>query len=80
MAFFPKLVNPMRVHGHKRPAALGAFFGGPRPYGFAAAPTRPGRVHGGGVTPALHGLFRAGTAVGVSHINAMATNISRGKG
>lgn len=75
-----KLVKAGRVVGHQRPATLGTFFSGPRPVGFAAAPTRPGRVHGGTVTPALHGLFRAGKAVGISQINAIATNIQRGKG
>jgi len=50
---------------------------GERQYGFV--PTRPGRPIGLGTTPALQGLFRAGRrAVGVSQINAMATNIYRG--
>lgn len=60
--------------------SLGVFFAGPRPYGFAAAPTRPGRRHGGGKTPALAGLFRAGRVVGISRINTIATNIHRGQG
>jgi hypothetical protein len=57
--------------------ALGLFVVGPkRPYGYP--PTRPGRRTGVGITPALTGLFRAGRTVGVSQINAMATNIRRG--
>ena len=60
--------------------SLGAFFEGPRPYGFAAAPTRPGRRHGAVTVPALHGLFRAGRSVGISRINTIATNIHRGQG
>lgn len=50
---------------------------GERQYGFV--PTRPGRPIGLGLTPALHGIFRAGRrVVGVSQINAMATNVYRG--
>lgn len=57
--------------------ALGVFVNGPaRPYGFS--PSRPGRAQGLGETPALLGMFRAGRTVGVSTINAMATNIRRG--
>lgn len=63
------------------PAAVGAFFSGPRvAYGFAAAPTRPGRKHGGGVTPVLHGLFQAGKVRQISRINIMQNNIHRGSG
>ena len=59
------------------PRALGVFVQGPaRPYGFS--PHRPGRRPGLGETPALLGMFRAGRTVGVSTINAMATNIRRG--
>jgi hypothetical protein len=32
------------------------------------------------MTPALEGLFRAGKVVGISQINAMATNVTRGSG
>lgn len=57
--------------------ALGTFVVGPaRPYGFS--PRRPGRRPGLGETPALLGMFRAGRTVGVSTINAMATNVRRG--
>lgn len=50
---------------------------GERQYGFV--PTRPGRPIGLGTVPALQGLFRAGRrTVGVSQINAMATNLYRG--
>jgi hypothetical protein len=63
----------------KMPAAPGVFIEGPglnKP-GYVTA--RPGRSHGGpGVTPALVGMFRAGRVVGVSQINAMATNVRRG--
>jgi hypothetical protein len=48
-----------------------------RQYGFV--PTRPGRARGVGTTPALQGFFRAGSrTVGISQINAMATNLYRG--
>ena len=60
--------------------SLGAFFAGPWPYGFAAAPTKPGRKHGGTVTPALHGLFQSGRPVAISRINTIAINIHRGQG
>jgi hypothetical protein len=60
--------------------SLGSFFSGPRPYGALAAPTRPGRKLGGATYPALHGLFRAGSVVGVSQLNTIATNIHRGQG
>lgn len=63
-----------------RPAALGVLFKGPRPYGFMAAPTRPGRVHGGGSYPVLHGLFQAGKVKAISPVNIMQTNIFRGQG
>jgi hypothetical protein len=60
-------------------AAAGVFTVGPnRPAGMS--PTRVGRVGGLGTTPALYGMFRAGRTVGVSQINAMATNIRRGGG
>lgn len=50
---------------------------GERQYGFV--PTRPGRPIGLGTTPALQGFFRAGRrTLGVSQINAMATNVYRG--
>lgn len=61
-------------------AALGSFFTGPRPYGFAAAPTRPGRKVGGAVYPAISGLFQAGKVKAISQINTMATLIHRGQG
>jgi hypothetical protein len=61
-----------------RPAALGAFNVGPKAYGFQPAVPRQrgGLPH----TPALSGLFRAGKVVGISQINAMATNVTRGSG
>jgi hypothetical protein len=45
-----------------------------------AAPSVLGRRIGFAPTPAVNGLFRRGPAVGVSRINAMATDISRGSG
>lgn len=63
-----------------RPAALGTLFAGPRPYGFMAAPTRPGRRHGGGSYPVLHGLFQAGKVRAISQVNIMQTNVFRGQG
>jgi hypothetical protein len=59
-------------------SASGQFFSGPRPYGFAAAPTRPGRKHGGGVYPVLHGLFQAGKVRQISPLSIMQSNIHRG--
>jgi hypothetical protein len=57
--------------------ATGVFLSGrDKPYGFV--PTRPGRRAGLGETPALGGMFRAGRTVGVSQINAIATNVWRG--
>lgn len=68
------------AHAAAHPA-LGVFFSGPRPYGFAAAPTRPGRKVRAAHVPALHGLFRhGGPAIAVSDINRIATNIHRGQG
>jgi hypothetical protein len=52
---------------------------GPKVYGFA--PGVPLMRGGVGRTPALTGLFRAGRiTVGISKINAMATNVLRGSG
>jgi len=51
---------------------------GPKSFGF-----KPGLpiVRGiQGHTPALTGLFRSGRVVGISQINAMATNVLRGSG
>lgn len=59
------------------PRALGVFRPGP-PTQYGMVPRRPGRRPGLGETPALNGMFRAGRTVGVSTINAMATNIRRG--
>lgn len=59
-----------------RPPALGAFNLGPKVYGFM--PAVPRQRGGLGVTPALNGLFRAGPVVGISQINAIATNVMRG--
>lgn len=57
--------------------ATGVFVrGSDRPVGFV--PTRPGRRSGLGETPALGGMFRAGRTVGVSQMNAIATNVWRG--
>lgn len=61
-----------------RPAALGAFNVGPKAYGFQ--PAVPRQRGGQSMTPALEGLFRAGKVVGISQINAMATNVTRGSG
>lgn len=61
-----------------RPAALGAFNVGPKVYGYV--PAVPRQRGGPGATPALEGLFRAGKVVGISQINAMATNVTRGSG
>lgn len=71
-----------RAPGRAHPA-LGSFI---RPgvigYGGFAAPVVPGRKVGLATTPALNGLFRKGDgrtpSIGVSQINAMATNIFRG--
>jgi hypothetical protein len=61
-----------------RPAALGSFGVGPKAFGYMPAVPRQ---RGGLVsTPAINGLFRAGPVVGVSLINLMATNITRGGG
>jgi hypothetical protein len=69
-----------KISRSPRPAALGTFWSGPRGYGALAAPTRPGRRTGVAWTPAVTGFFRAGKAVGISQINAMATNVPRGSG
>jgi hypothetical protein len=61
-----------------RPAALGAFAVGPKVPGFV--PGVPRQRGGQGMTPALEGLFRSGRVVGISQINAMATNVTRGSG
>ncbi len=61
-----------------RPIALGAFAVGPKSYGFV--PAVPRQRGGKGDTPAIAGLFRAGPVVGVSLINLMATNVTRGGG
>jgi hypothetical protein len=63
---------------NSRPAALGAFNAGPKLYGFV--PAVPRQRGGLSTTPALEGLFRAGKVVGISQINAMATNVTRGSG
>jgi len=57
---------------------LGTVIRGREQYGLFAAPVIPGRPKGLGNTPAINGLFRRGPAVGISQINAMATNIPRG--
>lgn len=61
-----------------RPLALGAFAVGPKSYGFV--PAVPRQRAGKGDTPALTGIFRAGPVIGISQINAMATNVTRGSG
>ncbi len=61
-----------------RPAALGAFAVGPKSFGFV--PAVPRQRAGNGTTPALLGIFRAGPVIGISQINAMATNVTRGGG
>jgi hypothetical protein len=63
---------------NRRSPALGTFAGGPKLYGFV--PAVPRQRGGAGVTPALLGMFRAGPTVGVSQINAIATNFTRGSG
>lgn len=69
----------MSVPRHSpRPAALGAFAVGPKAYGFV--PAVPRQRGGKGDTPALDGFFRSGRVVGVSLINLMATNVTRGGG
>lgn len=59
-----------------RPAA-GVFVRGPFPYGYSVPRLPRGGVDG---KPALEGLFRSTGhgAIGVSQINAIATNIRRG--
>jgi hypothetical protein len=79
MASTPTFGRPNRQAGTS-PSAVGVLFQGPRPFGFAAAPTRPGRKHGGGVFPVLHGLFQAGKVRQISRINIMQNNIHRGNG
>lgn len=49
-------------------------------FGVLAAPSLPGRRIGNGVTPAIGGLFRRGPAIGISQINAIATNVLQGPG
>lgn len=67
--------------GMPRSPALGVMSGRARTgYGLLAAPTVIGRRVGLAVTPAIGGLFRRGPAVGISQINAIATNIMRGSG
>lgn len=67
--------------GMSRSPALGSFSGRARTgYGLLAAPTVIGRRVGVPITPAIGGLFRRGPAVGISQINAIATNIMRGAG
>lgn len=52
----------------------------PKDYGFKPGVPQP-RPTPGGWTPALTGLFRTGRlVVGISQINAMATNVLRGSG
>jgi hypothetical protein len=61
-----------------QPTAIGTF-ATVRDFPQGYVPPRLGRRGGLGVTPALHGLFRTGNrTVGISQINAMATNIPRG--
>ena len=76
-----KFGGPVQSIGLNRPqpTAIGTFatVGNGLPQGYV--PPRPGRRIGIGQTPALQGLFRAGArTVGISEINAMATNIWRG--
>lgn len=70
-----------RVEQRRRtpPQVLGAFAVGPKSYG--VAPASFSRGPGLSITPALSGLFRNGRVhVGISQINTMATNITRGGG
>lgn len=68
------------LSSHRTPA-LGVWSGHARTqYGLLAAPSRTGRKVGTPITPSIGGLFRRGPAVGISQINAMATNILRGSG
>jgi hypothetical protein len=62
-----------------QPTAIGVF-ATVRDFPQGYVPSRPGRRGGLGITPALHGLFRAGRVVGISQINAIATNVPRGGG
>jgi hypothetical protein len=70
-------VGRTELRGEGR-APLGTFIKGRKQYGLFAGPVVQGRAEGLAWTPALTGLFRAGRTVGVSQINAMATNILRG--
>jgi hypothetical protein len=61
------------------PLALGTFGMTNKSYGLVPASFQPRA--GYGTTPALGGLFRAGTlTVGISQVNAMATHVNRGSG
>jgi hypothetical protein len=73
----PKFKNP-DAGRRAMPAAPGVFIHGPGLNKPGYVTPRPGRRQGLGVTPALVGMFRAGRVVGVSQINAMATNVRRG--
>jgi len=73
----PKFKNP-DAGRRTMPAAPGVFIHGPGLNKPGYVTPRPGRRQGLGVTPALVGMFRAGRVVGVSQINAMATNVRRG--
>ena len=61
--------------GHR---AIGVFLVGHTQWGQLAAPSTVGRPRGLGDTPSIFGLFRRGRAVGISQINAIATNVPRG--
>lgn len=76
MALFNKPGRPPVGQNAPTAAAVGVFMRSVGQYGYV--PGRPGRRIGLGTTPALDGLFRAGRVVGVSQINALATNVFRG--
>ena len=68
------------ISSHRDPA-LGVWSSHARTgYVLLAAPSVLGRRVGMPITPAIGGLFRRGPAVGISQINAIATNIMRGSG
>jgi hypothetical protein len=74
---FSRPTSPVGLN-RPQPTAIGTFASAASfPQGYV--PPRLGRRGGLGVTPALHGIFRTGDrTVGISQINAIATNVRRG--